>query len=189
MSAEGLRRLAERAGLIVAGLLLLAQAANFASVEASTFALQSRLVAEPVPGQRLSPSQLALAAYRALAELAPQIPRDERVLLVSDSEVPVAWDFQLLPRPLRVLFTVDETTAALVARRDEVVSQRLALWHAEIDRRDQRLTPEALLRRLRESRWLITVSSGGEPPALPPQPPLRRVAVSGPATLYRVESP
>src|SRR6185295_7953678 len=183
-------RHAARWALLLAGVLLLAQAANFALVETAAIVQFQRLAAPERQAGPLDAAGLPLAGYRALDALAPFIPEDGRVLLVADSDTPVAWDFQLLPRPLHVLFAVDEALEAKVARLDPALGERLMRWHAEIRQRDQQLTPEALRRHLGRAQWLLTVSTGGAPLELPDDGPRREfVARSGPVSLFRLVAP
>lgn len=187
-SAHG--RSGARWATLLAGALLLAQAANFALVEAHAIA-QHRRLAEPDPADAPPDvTRLPLAGYRALAELAPRIPEHGRVLLVADTDTPVVWDFQLLPRPLHVLFAVDEALEARVSRLAPELGERLIRWHAEIRSRDQQLTPESLGRHLAQAEWLLVVRTGGAPIELPADGARRElVAASGPVTLYRLVSP
>lgn len=184
------RKPAARWALLLAGVLLLAQAANFALVETAAIVQFRRLAAPERAAEPLDAAGLPLAGYRALDALAPFIPENGRVLLVADTDTPVPWDFQLLPRPLRVLFAVDERLEQRVARLDPALGERLMRWHAEIRLRDQLLTPEALRRHLAQAEWLLTVSTGGAPPDFPEDGPRREfVARSGPVSLFRLVPP
>jgi hypothetical protein len=183
-------RPASRRALLLGGALLLAQAANFALVESSALANQRRLAAPDPAAGLADAARLPLAGYRALAELAPLIPEDGRVLLVADNATPVAWDFQLLPRPLHVLFLVDESLEARVARLDPALGERVMRWHAEIRARDQQLTPDALRRRMAQADWLLVVRTSGPALELPADGPRREeLRASGPITLYRLVPP
>jgi len=186
--AERAPRLARVAGGLLLGALLLAQAANFTASDAETIALRRRLGRPGAAGVSVNALELSLVVYRALGELAPRIPEDGRVLIVVDSDTPMTYDFQLLPRPVRVLFTVTGEYEQRVARLDPVLGGRLQWWHAQIDERDQRLTPESLRRQLAQSDWLLTVQTTAAPLVLPDDGP-HRVALqaSGPVVLYRLE--
>lgn len=179
-----------RVGAVLAAGLLLFQLANFAASGFDALHVRWELRTLSAPGQPVGTALLPLTVYRGLGELAPLIPPDAPVLLVADSDTPLAYDFQLLPRPLHVLLTVDDALAARVARIDPVVGARVVDWQALVDSRDQRLTPESLRRWLGRSDWLVTVQSTPAPLVLAKFGPTRQlVAQQGPVTLYFLARP
>jgi hypothetical protein len=176
-------------GAVAVAALLIVQAGFFASSQLDAFA-QSRSVRDAARTE-MPPSwgNVPLAVFEELEALDPQIPAAARVLLVSDATLPVAYDFPLLPRPLRLLFDVDKLRAGS-GQLPPAAGKAIRDGIAELERHGQILGPESLREQLSAADCLVTVFVDVDTLPWPPDAPapqlLGRVGVTA---AYSLRSP
>ncbi|HTE05847.1 MAG TPA: hypothetical protein VK824_06605 [Planctomycetota bacterium] len=179
-------RLPGRLGALVAAAILLAEAGLYAVSQRDALHANLR-VRDSVRGAASGdPNFVPLAAFEGLEDVARSVPPDARVLVVTSSPLPTAYDFPLLPRPVHLLFAVDGLLAQ-AAGFPGPTSQQALDWVASLEQRGQRLAPGTLAEQLAAADVLITVLI--EPSALPwpegaPRPQL--LARSGLAAAWRL---
>jgi hypothetical protein len=152
------------AGALLAAALLLGEGWLYADSQRDAL-LGSLAIRRAADAQSASrDGALPLAIAEDLRALAAAVPEGARVLVVTDTTLPVSYDFDLLPRRMSLLMRVDALVAA-AGRSSAPAARQVRAWLEHVEQLGQRLDARSLEARLPSADCLLTVLI--EPAELP----------------------